>query len=162
MAEFTFWLIVIITVSSAVMVVHSKNLLYSGYALLVTFIGVAGLYIFLWADFLAVVQIMIYVGGILILIIFGIMLTNRISTVNISHSSVQRGIGGAVVMGVLVILGVMIVNTPWLQVASTEPEQTISTIGRMLMMEYLLPFEAVSLLLLGALIGATTLSRKDH
>lgn len=161
MAEFTFWFIVALTIASAVVVVHSRNLLYSGYALLITFMGVAGLYIFLWADFLAVVQIMIYVGGILILIIFGIMLTNKISTVNISHKSVQRGIGGLVVLGILATLGTMIVNTPWLEVASTEPDQTVSTIGILLMMDYLLPFEVVSLLLLGALIGATTLSRKD-
>lgn len=161
MAEFTFWFIVALTIASAVVVVHSRNLLYSGYALLITFMGVAGLYIFLWADFLAVVQIMIYVGGILILIIFGIMLTNKISTVNISHKSVQRGIGGLVVLGILATLGTMIVNTPWLEVASTEPDQTVSAIGILLMMDYLLPFEVVSLLLLGALIGATTLSRKD-
>ncbi len=161
MAEFTFWIIVVLTVSSAVMVVQSRNLLYSGYALLITFMGVAGLYIFLWADFMAVVQIILYVGAILILIIFGIMLTNKISTVNISHKSVQRGIGGLVVLGILAALGIMIVNTPWLEVAATEPEQTVNTIGKLLMIEYLLPFEVVSLLLLGALIGATTLSRKD-
>jgi NADH-quinone oxidoreductase subunit J len=78
MAETVFWIIVGITVGSAFMVVQSKSLLYSAYALLFTFVGVTGLYIFLWADFLAVVQIVVYIGGILILIIFGIMLTNII------------------------------------------------------------------------------------
>ena len=75
-----------------------KKLLYSAYSLLFT-LGVTGLYVFLWADFLAVVQVVVYVGGILVLIIFGIMLTNKISSVNISHASVQKGVGAVVVLG---------------------------------------------------------------
>ena len=55
----------------------------------------------------------------------------------------------------------MVVNTPWSSVENSEPVQTTEAIGRLLMIDYLLPFEAASLLLLGALIGATTLSRKD-
>jgi NADH-quinone oxidoreductase subunit J len=89
------------------------------------------------------------------------MLTNKITSVNISHTSVQRGIGATVVLGILAGIGFMIINTPWYQVAATEPAQTTETIGRLLMMDYLLPFEVASLLLLGALIGATTLSRKE-
>ena len=80
MADFAFWLIAALTLGSALMVVSSKSLLYSAYSLLFTFIGVTGLYVFLWADFLAVVQVVVYVGGILVLIIFGIMLTNKISS----------------------------------------------------------------------------------
>ena len=161
MVDLVFWIVVGITIASAVMVVQSKQLLYSAIALLFTFVGVTGLYIFLWADFIAAVQVVVYVGGILVLIVFGIMLTNKITSVNISHTSVQRGIGATVVMGILVGIGFMIIKTPWYQVAATEPAQTTETIGRLLMMDYLLPFEVASLLLLGALIGATTLSRKE-
>jgi NADH-quinone oxidoreductase subunit J len=161
MSDIAFWVIVGITIGSAFMVVQSKSLLYSAYALLFTFIGVTGLYIFLWADFLAVVQIVVYVGGILVLIIFGIMLTNKITSVNISHTSMQKSVGAIVVVGFIGLLGYMILNTPWLVLSNTEPSDTTSAIGRLLLMEYLLPFEAVSLLLLGALIGATTLSRND-
>jgi NADH-quinone oxidoreductase subunit J len=161
MSDIAFWVIVGITVGSAFMVVQSKSLLYSAYALLFTFIGVTGLYIFLWADFLAVVQIVVYVGGILVLIIFGIMLTNKITSVNISHTSMQKSMGAVVVIAFVGLLGYMILSTPWLVLSNTEPSDTTSAIGRLLLMDYLLPFEAVSLLLLGALIGATTLSRKD-
>ena len=161
MVDLVFWIVVGITIASAVMVVQSKQLLYSAIALLFTFVGVTGLYIFLWADFIAAVQVVVYVGGILVLIVFGIMLTNKITSVNISHTSVQRGIGATVVLGILVGIGFMIINTPWYQVAASEPAQTTETIGRLLMMDYLLPFEVASLLLLGALIGATTLSRKE-
>ena len=161
MVDLVFWIVVGITIASAVIVVQSKQLLYSAIALLFTFVGVTGLYIFLWADFIAAVQVVVYVGGILVLIVFGIMLTNKITSVNISHTSVQRGIGATVVLGILVGIGFMIIKTPWYQVAATEPAQTTETIGRLLMMDYLLPFEVASLLLLGALIGATTLSRKE-
>jgi|TARA_B110000263_G_scaffold42188_1_gene34129 NADH:ubiquinone oxidoreductase subunit 6 (subunit J) len=162
MADIAFWVIVGITIGSALMVVQSKSLLYSAYALLFTFIGVTGLYVFLWADFLAVVQIVVYVGGILVLIIFGIMLTNKITSVNISHTSMQKSVGAIVVVCFIALLGYMILNTPWLVLPNAEPTDTTSAIGRLLLMDYLLPFEAVSLLLLGALIAATTLSRKEN
>ena len=162
MADFAFWLIAALTLGSALMVVSSKSLLYSAYSLLFTFIGVTGLYVFLWADFLAVVQVVVYVGGILVLIIFGIMLTNKISSVNISHTSVQKGVGALVVLGFVSALGVMVYSTPWIQLPNSEPAETTKLIGNLLMMDYLLPFEAASFLLLGALIGATTLSRKDY
>ena len=162
MAEITFWFIAGLTIVSAVMVVYSKKLLNSAIALLFTLFGVAGLYVFLWADFLAAVQVVVYIGGILILIIFGIMLTNRITTVHISHSSIQRGYGGMVVVGLMGFLGWMIVRTPWLQKQALEPEQTVATIGRLLLTDYLMPFEVTSVLLLGALIGAATLSRTEE
>ena len=162
MAEITFWFIAGLTIISAVMVVYSKKLLNSAIALLFTLFGVAGLYIFLWADFLAAVQVVVYIGGILILIILGIMLTNRITTVHISHSSFQRGYGGMVVVGLMGFLGWMIVRTPWLQKQALEPEQTVATIGRLLLTDYLMPFEVTSVLLLGALIGAATLSRAEE
>jgi len=161
MADFIFWIVVGLTLGSAFMVVQSKNLLYSAYALLFSFMGVTGLYVFLWADFIAVVQVVVYVGGILILIIFGIMLTNKITSVNISHTSVQKGIGTLAVLGIATLLAYMVFSTPWIELANVEPEETTASIGRLLMMDYLLPFEAASLLLLGALIGATTLSRKE-
>ena len=161
MADITFWFISGLTVVSAFFVVYSKSLLYSAYSLLVTFLGVTALYVFLWADFLAVVQVVVYVGGILVLIIFGIMLTNKISSVNISHTSVQKGLGAIVVIGFLGALCFVMISTPWVELPNSEPTDTTRSIGRLLMIDYLLPFEAASFLLLGALIGATTLSRKD-
>ena len=161
MADFVFWIVVGVTIGSAMLVVLSKKLVYSAYALLFTLFGVTGLYVFLWADFLAVVQVVVYIGGILVLIIFGIMLTNKITSVNISNTSVQKSIGSVILLIFITGLGFMVANTPWNVVANSEPTQTTEAIGRLLMIDYLLPFEAASLLLLGALIGATTLSRKD-
>ena len=78
-----FYLVAIITVGSALMVAFSRNIIYSAFSLLGTFAGVAGLYVFLGADFVAAVQLLIYVGGILILILFAVMLTHRITDVEI-------------------------------------------------------------------------------
>ena len=155
-----FWIVTLVTVLSAATLVFSKNLIYSAVALLFTLLGVAGLYVFLWADFIAVTQILIYVGGILVLIIFGIMLTHRITSVRLSHSSMQRGIGGAIVLMIFVGLTSMIFRAPWYRVAAVEPQETVRQIGRLLMVDYLLPFEVASVLLLAALMGAALLSRK--
>jgi len=92
MAETSFWFVIAMTVLSAGIVVLSNQLIYSAMALLFTLFGVAGIYVFLWADFIAGVQLLVYIGGILVLIIFGIMLTNRISSVRLSQTNVQQGI----------------------------------------------------------------------
>ena len=78
MADIVFWIISALTVMSAAFVVLNNQLVYSAVALLFTLFGTAGLYVFLWADFIAGIQILVYVGGILVLVIFGIMLTNKI------------------------------------------------------------------------------------
>ena len=136
MGNIAFGLIVAITLGSALMVVTSKQLLYSAIALLFTLFGVAGLYIFMWADFMAGVQVIVYIGGILVLLIFGIMLTNKISSVNISHTSLQRGVGAVITLGVLGFLIPMINNTAWLQLPSEEPNQTADSIGSILTVSY--------------------------
>ena len=161
MADYIFWLVVSVTVVSAAVVVLNSQLIYSAVALLFTLFGVAGLYVFLWADFIAGVQLLVYVGGILVLIIFGIMLTNRISSVRISHKSVQQGVGGAVVVWLFIFLSIVVIKTPWLDQPAIEPSNSVAKVGTLLLTKYLLPFEVVSILLLGALIGAAVLSRED-
>ena len=77
-ADIVFWVFAILTVGSAAVVVSARSLIYSAFALLFTFFGVAGLYVLLGADFLAAAQLLVYVGGILVLLLFGVMLTHRI------------------------------------------------------------------------------------
>lgn len=161
MINIVFWFFVAMTVVAAFTVVLSKNLVYAAVSLLVTFLGVASMYVFLWADFMAGTQVMIYIGGILILILFGIMLTHKITSVRISHANVQRGVGAIVVFALFAGLVWMINISPWINEPSIEPIQTVETIGTLLMTDYLLPFEVASVLLLGALIGAAVLARKD-
>ena len=160
LTEIVFWLIAVFTIVSASFVVLNNQLLYSAIALLFSLFGVAGLYIFLWADFIAGIQLLVYIGGINVLIIFGIMLTNKISSVRLSQTNVQQGVGAVVALWLLILISLVISKTPWLQIEASEPAETVSVIGTLLLSKYLLPFEAISLLLLGALIGAALLSRE--
>mgnify|MGYP003957346727 FL=1 len=162
MSEFAFWMVAALTIISAGLVVFSGQLIYSAVALLFTLLGVAGLYVFLWADFMAGVQVMVYIGGILVLIVFGIMLTHKIVSVKISQTNVQRRIGGFAAGLFLAILISAMGSASWFMEVTPEPVETVRTIGILLMTKYLLPFEAASLLLLGALIGAAMLSRKEN
>ena len=160
LTEIVFWLVAVFTIVSASFVVLNNQLLYSAIALLFSLFGVAGLYIFLWADFIAGIQLLVYIGGINVLIIFGIMLTNKISSVRLSQTNVQQGVGAVVALWLLILISLVISKTPWLQIEASEPAETVSAIGTLLLSKYLLPFEAISLLLLGALIGAALLSRE--
>lgn len=148
----------LLTIGSAFIVAFSKNILRAAFALLLTFFGVAGLYVFLAADFMAAAQILIYVGGILILILFAVMLTHNISDIKLSNPATRPVIGGLIALLVLAGLTWVIVITDW-PVGKMVSEPTTEQIGRAIMGPYLLPFEAVSVLLLAALIGATYLAR---
>ena len=162
MAEALFWFISIFTIISAFFVVLNNQLLYSAIALLFTLFGIAGLYIFLWADFIAGVQLLVYIGGINVLIIFGIMLTNRIASIRLSQTNIQQGLGGVFSLWLFIIISIVISKTKWYQISPVEPSSTVRDVGTLLLTKYLLPFEAVSVLLLGALIGAAVLSRKTN
>ncbi|MCK5330232.1 MAG: NADH-quinone oxidoreductase subunit J, partial [Candidatus Marinimicrobia bacterium] len=74
----------------------------------------------------------------------------------------QRGAGAGGVVVLFILLVTMILKTPWLEIAAVEPDQTVASIGKMLMIDYLLPFEITSVLLLGALIGAAMLARRGR
>ena len=162
MADMVFWCIAALTVISAAFVVLNNQLLYAAVGLLFTLFGVAGLYVFLWADFIAGVQLLVYIGGILVLIIFGIMLTNQISSVRLSQTNVQQGVGAVVVTWLFIFLSMVITKTPWLIQPAIEPDSTTAGVGVLLLTRYLLPFEVISVLLLGALIGAAVLSREGN
>ena len=156
-----FYLVAIITVGSALMVAFSRNIIYSAFSLLGTFAGVAGLYVFLGADFVAAVQLLIYVGGILILILFAVMLTHRITDVEITNRAAGR-IPALIVTGVFIYLLVQTVReTPWVKAKEIVYQPTTAIIGDLFLDSYLLPFELASLVLLAALIGAVVISRKE-
>jgi NAD(P)H-quinone oxidoreductase subunit 6 len=156
-----FYVITVITVGSAAIVAFSRNIIYSAFSLLGTFMGIAWIYIFLGADFVAAVQVLIYVGGILVLILFAVMLTHRITDVEITNRSAGR-IPALIIIGVFFVLLVQtITETPWMKVKEIAREPTTAKIGELFLEQYLLPFELASLVLLAAMIGAVVLSRKE-
>jgi NADH-quinone oxidoreductase subunit J len=160
--DIVFYAFAIIVVASAAFVVFSKNIMYAAFSLLFTFFGVAGLYVLLSADFLAITQILIYIGGILVLIIFGVLLTTKVADVDIK-SGVLHVAPAAIIIAIIAgtLCGIFW-NTKWATVQSPNVNTTIDAIGEVLLTDYLLPFEVASVLLLIAIIGATFIARKKE
>ena len=148
-----------LTLGSAAIVAFHRSIIYSTLALLGTFMGIAGMYIMLSADFLAAVQILVYVGGTLTLILFAVMLTSRIESVKSSNRSMSMLAAGGVVSLVLAVLGKVATSTPW---PSQERAQAPATakLGHAFLSEYMFPFELGSVVLLAAMIGAVILARR--
>ncbi len=159
--DYAFFVFAFITLASAFIVVFSKNIVYSAFSLLFTFFGVAGLYALLQADFLAVTQILIYVGGILVLLLFGVMLTSKVVNVELKTGTLQTV---PALFLVAIVAGTLagLFYSSWRQTppATMELTTTTPTLGQMLMTTYLLPFEIASVILLVALIGAAMFARK--
>lgn len=160
--DIIFYLFAALTIVSGYFVVTSKNIVHSAFYLLFTFFGVAGLYVLLGADFIAIVQLMVYVGGILILMLFGVMLTNKITSVEIKTGTVHvlpAVIGVGLFMGVLVS---MMIRTNWKSEPGETPFTTIYGLGRYLITDYVLIFELLGILLLIALVGAASMARREE
>jgi NADH-quinone oxidoreductase subunit J len=155
-----FYLFAVITVGSAMVVVLARSLIYSAFALLFTFFGVAGLYFLLGADFLGATQLLIYVGGILVLLLFGVMLTHKLYDLQLKSEVTQFLPGLIVAGGLFVILSVTAMRTQWNVGAGRPPAPTTAEIGKEFLSRYLLPFEAASVLLLVALMGAAMIVRR--
>ena len=155
-----FYLVAIITVGSALMVAFSRNIIYSAFSLLGAFAGAAGLYVFLGADFVAAVQLLIYVGGILVLILFAVMLTHRITDVEITNRAAGR-IPALIVTAVFIYLLIQTVReAPWAKAKEIVHQPTTAKIGDLFLDSYLLPFELTSVLLLAAMVGVLLLARR--
>ncbi|QJD94668.1 NADH-quinone oxidoreductase subunit J [Mucilaginibacter robiniae] len=172
-----FYLMAFIALASALYVAASKNLVRSVFMFFVTLFALAGLYVLSLADFVAVTQVVVYVGGILVLILFAFMLSgretlgglqqvkNRLLAVNQVPALVLAIAFFAVLITIVFKANVNHLN--WLQLAVAQhnvitPEIiTINNLGVNLMTNYLLPFEAISILLLMALVGAAHLARKE-
>lgn len=151
-----------LTAISALFVVLLRNLLHAAVALFFCLTGVAALYILLGADFLGVTQLLIYAGGILVLLIFGIFLTARIydTKVELGGKGPPWYVGLAVAAAIFGVVWVVITRA---QFPSKVPVHLPTTqgLGELFLTKYLLPFELVSVLLLFAMIGAVILVRKE-
>ncbi|MXZ60476.1 MAG: NADH-quinone oxidoreductase subunit J [Acidobacteria bacterium] len=155
-----FYGVAALVLGSALYVVVGKNLVHSAFALVAAFFGVAVFYVYLGADFLAGAQVLIYVGGILTLLLFGVMLTNRIYNLNLRSGAIQV-VPGALSAGLVFALLVWIIQSvDWGAMDAGDPGPTSESIGRLLVGDYLLPFEIASVLLLIALMGAAMLVRR--
>jgi NAD(P)H-quinone oxidoreductase subunit 6 len=154
-----FYMLAGVVVLSAAGVALAPNILYSAFALLGTLAGVAGLYLFMGADFLGIAQLLIYVGGILVLILFAVLLTNRIGEMNITNVSAGILVGAPAAIAVMGLLVKIALGTPW-PITETASTPTTARLGDAFLKEYLMPFEIASLVLLMALVGAMVIARR--
>ncbi len=162
LADLGFYLFATMTIAGAAGTAFSRNIIYSAWSLLFAFMGVAGLYIFLGADFPAVAQVLIYVGGILVLILFAIMLTKQIGgDPHLTNAHLALPAGGVLALATVAILSYMAVMAPWKVVAEPQYVSSVQSLGIAFLTEYLLPFEVASVVLLAALIGSVVIARKE-
>jgi len=162
LTDAVFYLFAVMTCGGAAGCAFSRNIIYSAWSLLFALLGAAGLYVFLGADFPAVVQVLVYVGGVLVLILFAIMLTKQIGEdpkLTNTHVGFPAGIALAIVT--TATLSYTAIMTPWKVVAERSWQPTTSRLGIAFLTDYLLPFEIASVVLLAALIGAVVIARKE-
>ena len=162
--EWVFVVLATIGALAAFRLVTTTNVVHGALYLVVTLAMVGGAYLLLAAEFVAWVQVLIYVGAIVILFLFGLMLT-KAPIGRAALDNQQRGV--AFVIGVLMLGGLVYLIQaafPWdagERIAPVAGSGSTGAVGESLFRGYVLPFEAVSFLLLAALIGAIVLSRKD-
>lgn len=156
-----FFAVAVLAVVGAALVAFSTNIVHSAFALLGMLLGVCGLYLLLGADFVAAVQLLIYVGGVVVLALFAVMLTHRVGDPVVSNRAVGRlpallisGAGAACCLVVFWRVGLQ-----GGQQAELAP--TTGAIGDSFLKEYVLPFELASVVLLAVLVGAVVVSRKE-
>jgi NAD(P)H-quinone oxidoreductase subunit 6 len=160
--DVAFYLMAATAMVSAVIVAFSKSIIYSAVALLGALLGAGGLYVFLRADFVAITQLLIYIGGVLVLILFAVMLTARIGGTSSTNPSVGVVPGLALLVIVVGVLGFVAAQTPWKTAPPSTPlEATGERIGDLFLGHYLIAFEVISLLLLATLVGAVVVARKE-
>ncbi|HBW57034.1 MAG TPA: NADH-quinone oxidoreductase subunit J [Oscillatoriales bacterium UBA8482] len=159
-----FGLLAVIMIGTALGVVLLRNIVYSAFLLGGTFISMAGLYILLNADFVAAAQVLIYVGSVNVLILFGIMLVNKRETFKeLPFNWLRKGATAIVCGGLFALLGTMVLSTSWLITPIVEPVGgSVTLIGQHFFSDFLLPFELASVFLLMAMVGAIILARRDY
>ncbi len=151
-----------IALIGALGVVTNRNLFRSALFLVLSFIGVAGLYVLLEAEFLAMVQILVYVGAISILIIFAIMLSRQLMSSEFRASNEQWIWALVAAIALFVALGFILLRVSWPVAAANVPDDAISQLGQVLVSpdQFVLVFEVASVLLLVALVGAVIVARE--
>ncbi len=156
-----FWLLTVVTIFGAVVVAFSKHIVRSAFALLFTFGGVAGFFAFLGADFLAVAQLVIYTGGIAVLLVFAVMLTHKIKNVWLSNELVPKKLSLLITSLLYLLLNIFVVSNKTFNEAKMIKNNTplLKEVGNNFLSNNLFLFEVTSFVLLVALIAALYIGR---
>ncbi|MCP3104709.1 NADH-quinone oxidoreductase subunit J [Myxococcus sp. K15C18031901] len=154
----------LLTLLSAGLVIFARSPINSAMALVSTFFFLAGLYVLLWAHTVAVLQVLVYAGAIMVLFLFVIMLLNLGESPTRGRPTLARVAGGVATLGFLVVLGLAlsklpVMAPPAMSGAEAATFGTMASLGQTIFTQWLFPFEAVSLLLLVAMVGAVVVAK---
>jgi NADH-quinone oxidoreductase subunit J len=144
---------------ASVFAVTTRNVVHAALGLAAALVGAAGLFILFGAEFVGLAQVLIYVGAVVVLFLFGIMLTATPGRAVVDND--QRGFAALVALGVFGVLAAGILATFGTRTIDFDVAFTTTELGNALFTTWILPFEAVSILLLAALVGAIVLARRD-
>lgn len=158
-----FWVLAILIVASSLMVLVARNAIHSAVSLVLSFFLLGGIYVMLAAHFLAIIQILVYAGAIMVLFIFAIMLLNlrKAERVRMSWPKLMGGLSGVAVFAILLLTyGDKLLLPAGYQREPSAEYGTVKAVGSELFTRYLLPFEAASILLLIGIVGAVLLAKR--
>lgn len=160
--QLVFYLFAGLALVSAIGVVTVKNVMNSALCLSITLLNIAGIFVLLHAEFLAAVQVVLYAGGIMVLIVFAILLTQRLMGDQHPQTNDQWGAALAICLMLGVVMMMVIKGTTFVAApAAASVETNVGTLGRLLLTTYLIPFEVASVVLLAAMVGVVVIAKKD-
>lgn len=140
-------------------ILFTRNIVHAAYALCLTLLGIAGVYVLVMAELLAVVQIMLYAGGVVILLAFGVMMTNRLRGEKVLSGSNNKWVGRIISVGVFTGLCYLISISPFQTTSVEKNEDQIAQIGVSFLTDHIVAFELIAFVLLVALVGAAYLAK---
>lgn len=155
-----FFIFALMAITGGVLMINLTKVIQMVLSVGLAFLGIAGLFVLLNAEFLAFVQVLIYAGAITIMMALGVMMTNQHQDYEIrrkGHTVIS--LLSSIVVGIFIFYGIY--NTKWPDSGSAFDENNVMSIGEKLFTEYIIPFEAASVLLLVALVGAVVISKKE-
>ena len=163
-----FYVIAATMVGAAVVVVTNRNIVRSALALIVVFAGVAAQFVILAAEFVAVTQVLVYIGAIMVLVLFGIMLTKSKIGRDLDSTNEHWWVGVITALLLVGVMGYALIDyfgddpLPAERQIATVNDSNTATVSDAIFGQYLIPFEVISVLLLAALVGAIVIARKDR
>ena len=157
-----FYVFAVLIIGSAAVMVFSKNIVHAAFALMFTLAGLAVFYGMLSAGFVAVTQLLVYVGGILVLILFGVMLTTRgyFEKMGVRKVNMVPAVLFSALVGVLLLY--VVFRTAWVLEPLGQDDAVITVLGERLLTEFMLPFQVAGVLLLLAIIGAVLMATRRN
>ena len=161
-SKFGAYTVMLMILIFALGVVTLRNLFHCALCLAATLIGTAVIYAALRAEYLAGIQILLYVGAVVTLIIFAIMLTEHLAGKTVRQNNSQSPLAITGLLGFVTLLACLILKTPWpITLASLDAWVSVMKLGQALMDTYVFPFEVISIILIAALIGTVAIAKKD-